>query len=105
MNMPIQHSQAPTKEKAPMRTVAFNLLPANEQEDFAWWRRKAGRMPDEFLVRAEEEDPFPGSGQPVRREVIVKHVPSGKAMRYRAGPGSNWIMAFVDDLQAGYFRL
>ena len=103
MNISIQHFRAPNEEKISMRTIAFNLFPANEQEDFAWWCRKAAKRPDDFLVRAEVEDPGPGSGQPARREVIVKHVLSGKAMRYRAGPGSNWIMAFVDDLQAVYF--
>jgi hypothetical protein len=101
----VQHFGAPNEKKSAMKTIAFKLFPASEQEDFVWsCSHLGGKRPDEFLVRAEEEDPGPGSGQSVRREVIVKHLPSGKARRYGAGDGSSWISKFQDDLEAVYFH-
>ena len=86
-----------------MRTIAFNLFPEDEQEDFrsscARWRKS----PNEFLVKAEEPDLPAGPPRPIQREVIVVHVPSAKARRYQAGRGSSWNAAFEDDLQALYF--
>jgi hypothetical protein len=104
MNVPIEHVRVPNEMKAPMKTVPFDLFPADEQEYFVWSCRHWGKTRDEFLVRAEEEDVTPGPLQPLRREVIVKHVLSGNARRYGAGQGSNWISAFQDDLHAGLYR-
>jgi hypothetical protein len=86
-----------------MRTVAFDLFPADEREDFISSCRRWRRNPEEFLVKAEEYDPPPGPPSPVRRDVIVMYVNSGKARRYEAGHGSNWNAAFEDDLQALFF--
>ena len=88
-----------------MKTVPFDLFPANEHADFLWWCRRAGKSQTEFVVRAEEEDSVTGSTQPARREVIVEHLPSGHARRYSAGHGSDWISSFLDDLQAGFYRV
>jgi hypothetical protein len=88
-----------------MKTIPFELFPVDEQEIFIASCRRAGKSQKEFIVRAEEEDPIPGSAQPARREVIVKHVPTGNAMRYNAGPGTNWDSAFLDDLVVGFFRV
>jgi hypothetical protein len=86
-----------------MRTIPFDLFPANEHEDFLWWCSRAGKSQSEFIVRAEQEDAAPDSPQPTRREVIVKHLPSGHARRYGASHGTNWISSFLDDLQAGFY--
>ncbi len=94
----------PAKEKAPMRTVAFDLFSADEKNYFisSCWRW--GKNPEEFRVRAEEEDlPTPPPGT-VRREVIVNHLPSGNGRRYGAGHGSKWIVSFQTDLQAGFLQ-
>ena len=86
-----------------VRTIAFNLFPEDEQEDFRSSCKRWRRNPDDFIVKAEEHDPAPGIVSPLRREVIVIHVPSAKARRYEAGHGSSWNAAFEDDLQALYF--
>ena len=89
--------------KPPVRTVPFKSFPADEQAMFAacckhWWR-----SPDEFAVIAEEGDLAADTLRPVRRDVIVLHMASGKARRYDAGDGSNWNDAFDDDLDAMFF--
>jgi hypothetical protein len=93
------------KGKIPMRTLAFNRLPPDEQEGFISSCRRWTRNPEEFLVKAEEYDPPPGAPSPSRRDVIVTHVPSGKARRYTAGHGSSWNAAFEDDLQAVFYSV
>lgn len=88
-----------------MRTLAFTLLPPDEQDNFLSSCRRWRRNPKEFLVKAEEYDPSPGAPSPLRRDVIVAHVPSGKARRYAAGHGSSWNASFEDDLQAVFFTV
>jgi hypothetical protein len=90
-------------ESHPMRTIAFTSFPRDEQDDFRFSCRRWRRNPDEFTVKAEENDPPPGSAMPMRREVIVVYSPTGKGRRYSAGGGTNWILTFSDDLQAVYF--
>ena len=97
------HLLSPIKGKTPMRTVTFNRFPADEQEDFISSCKRWHRNPNHFLVEAEEYDPPPGPPSGLRREVIVKHIPSGKARRYEAGHRSSWNAAFEDDLQALFF--
>jgi hypothetical protein len=85
-----------------MRSVEFRFFPEDEKEDFAQSCARWRKNPDEFAVRAEEQEP--GSApSPLRREVIVTHTPTGKARRYEAGSGSNWNASFEDDLQALFF--
>lgn len=86
-----------------MRTIAFNLFPEDEQEDFRSSCVRWRKSPDEFLVKSEEPDFPAGALRAIEREVIVIHVPSAKARRYQAGHGSSWNAAFEDDLQALYF--
>ena len=99
------HLLTSVKGKTSMRTVAFNSFPINEREDFISSCRRWRRNPEAFLVNAEEEDDRrpSTSASPVRRDVIVMHVASGKARRYHASYGSNWNAAFEDDLQALFF--
>ena len=91
-------------ETSLMRTIAFTSFPQDEQDRFRsscrWWRKK----PDDFVVKAEEPDMPPGPPAPTERDVIVVHKPTGKGRRYGAGSGTNWILKFEDDIQAGYFR-
>ena len=86
-----------------MRTIAFNSFPADEREDFISSCQRWRRNPNEFLVTAQEHDPYAGVPSPLRREVIVVHRPSAKARRYQAGHATSWNAAFEDDLQALYF--
>jgi hypothetical protein len=86
-----------------MRTLEFKQLPADEQEDFISSCKRWRRAPHEFHVKAEERDEVPGLPAPMRRDVVVLHLPSRKARRYQAGHGSNWNAAFEDDLQARFF--
>lgn len=77
-------------------------FPADEREDFKSSCLRWRRSPDEFIVTAEEHDFDPGVPSPLRREVIVVHIPSAKARRYEAGHASSGNAAFEDDLQALY---
>src|SRR5947208_918840 len=86
-----------------MRTIAFNCFPEGEQAAFRSSCLRWRKSPNEFLVKAEEVEVPAGLPRPIQREVIVVHVPSAKARRYRAGHGSSWNAAFEDDLQAVYF--
>lgn len=90
-------------EVHPMRTIAFALFPQDEQDDFRSSCKRWRKNPDEFLVNAEEHDPPPGPATPIQRDVVVVHVPTGKARRYSASSGSSWNRKFDDDLQAVYF--
>jgi hypothetical protein len=91
-----------TRTGDPMRTIAFNSFPQDEQEIFRSSCVRWGKRPDDFLVSAEELD-SPGRRGPAHREVTVEHIPSSKARTYRAGRGAGWIGDFEDDLQAVYF--
>lgn len=88
-----------------MRTIAFERFPQDEQEDFRSSCKRWRKKPEEFVVRAEERDSSATSVTPLQRDVIVLHVPSGKARRYAAGNGTSWNAKFEDDLQAVYFTL
>ena len=90
-------------ENHPMRTIAFTLFPQDEQEDFRSSCKRWRKSPDEFLVKAEVDDPPAGPATPIQRDVLVVHVPTGKARRYTASSGTNWNSKFDDDLQAVYF--
>jgi hypothetical protein len=90
-------------ENHPMRTIAFTLFPSDEQEDFRSSCKRWRKSPEEFLVKAEEQDPPAGPATPIQRDVLVVHVPTGKARRYTASSGTNWNRKFDDDLQAVYF--
>jgi hypothetical protein len=87
----------------PMRNIAFALFPQDEQDDFRSSCRRWRKNPDEFRVKAEELDPPPGPPIPMQRDVVVVHVPTGKARRYTASNGSSWNRKFDDDPQAVYF--
>jgi hypothetical protein len=89
--------------RSTMQIISLESFPSDEREDFISSCKRWRRDPDDFVVTAEEPD-SPGSPPgPVRREVIVTHIPSGKARRYAAGHGSNWNLSFGEDLQALYF--
>jgi hypothetical protein len=90
-------------ESCLMRTIAFASFPQDEQDDFRSSCRRWRKSPDEFIVRAEEQDPPPGPPTSIQRDVIVVHEPTGKARRYSAGSGTSWNIKFEDDLQAVYF--
>ena len=102
MQNPVTFSKS-TERVNSMRTIAFNLFPEDERDDFRSSCIRWRKSPDEFLVKAEEADLPAGPPRRIQREVIVTHVPSAKARRYRAGHGSSWNAAFEDDLQALYF--
>ena len=86
-----------------MRTIAFALFPQDEQDDFRSSCRRWRKSPGDFLVKAEEHDPPPGPATPLQRDVVVLHVPTGKARSYSAGSGTSWNSKFDEDLQAAYF--
>jgi hypothetical protein len=100
---PMMFCRLSQRGETDMRTIAFNLFPEHEQDNFrsscVRWRKR----PNEFLVKAEETDVPAVPPMPIQRQVIVVHVSSAKARRYQAGQGSSWNAAFEDDLQALYF--
>ena len=96
-------TSTPFLESYLMRTIAFALFPQDEQDDFRSSCRRWRKNPEEFLVKAEEQDPPPGPPTSTHRDVVVVHNPTGKARRYSVGNGTSWNIKFDDDLQAAYF--
>lgn len=85
-----------------MGTLPFPQFPEDEGEDFNAACRKYRARPEDFLIKAEVE-PLGVGVQPIRRQIILIHVPTALGRRYEGGHGSHWTIDFENDLASGVF--
>ena len=85
-----------------MGTVAFNLFHEDEIADFRASCKKHHVSPNDFLVKAEQE-PLGVGVAPIRREILLIHIPTATRCRYDGGPVSHWTVDFENDLASGVF--
>ena len=76
------------------------MFPEDELQDFTAACRKYGASVRDYLIKSEEE-PLAVGVAPMRRQIILIHVPSGSVRRYEGGHGSHWVVDFEQDLAAG----
>jgi hypothetical protein len=82
----------------------FSLMDEKEREEFRALCAEYGFNAAEF-VHDEDPEPMPAAlgVHPLRGEVVVRRLLTGRHGRYRAGHGTAWVLAFEADLALGYF--
>jgi hypothetical protein len=87
-----------------MANHLFSQFPQDEQDDFAAVCKKYARSVDEFEVLDEDQYPSGGNVGPITRQVTVALRGGAAVGLYNGGHGSNWVVDFENDLNAGEFN-